>query len=74
MYPLNGYTCEKCGAWVPNGTYHYCQPYTPWATNPQPIPTGNSPVDYFRPYLPVLERIAAALELIAKEIVDGKQS
>ena len=20
----SGYTCSRCGMWVPSGTYHYC--------------------------------------------------
>ena len=55
--------CLICGQWVPLNTFHghYSQP--PGVTNPQPT-FQYSPT----PYLPVLERIAAALEKINEKL------
>jgi hypothetical protein len=56
----NGWTCEKCGSWVPNGTYHTCINGT--GNNPVPAPYQIN----FLPYWPLFERIAVALEKIAE--------
>lgn len=60
---LNGYTCGYCGAFVPNGTYHACT----GASIQQPQIHIN-----YLPYIPVLERIASALERIAMELEKRK--
>lgn len=63
----SGYTCTRCGNFVPYGTLHYCwASYPPPTTYPQP--TYSSPY----PYMPVLERIAAALEKIAAALEKWK--
>lgn len=27
-FTVSGYTCQTCGAWVPNGTIHQCYHYS----------------------------------------------
>jgi len=54
---MQGWKCS-CGAWVPYGVTHSCG-Y--WPTNP--VPTAPLP----ERLLPVLERIAAALERLADD-------
>jgi len=62
QFSSGGWTCAVCGAFVPGGAYHDHAPMAPGITNPQPGFTINS-----LPYMPVLERIAAALEKIARK-------
>jgi len=57
---MYGYTCPTCGKWVPNGTYHTCgqpQAYN-WC------PYYGCGCDSL---LPVLERIAKALESLVEK-------
>src|SRR5436853_2084642 len=49
---VGGFTCQRCGYWVPNGTVHTCG-------NTAPVSTGITPA------LRTDERQAAALERIA---------
>jgi hypothetical protein len=62
----NGWTCENCGAFVTYGTFHGCNsgsntsPYFP--LSPINIFTDNA----------LLERIATALERIAKSLEETK--
>ena len=62
----SGCTCAQCGAFVPYGAFHACTPKTTGTVNPQPLPTTWTWTPF--PYLPVLERIAAALEKIAEAL------
>jgi hypothetical protein len=61
----SGWTCGKCGAYVPNGTYHGCTDSGGSGTNAawQPTPIMNIMVDNA-----LLERIAKALERIADNL------
>jgi len=54
-----GYKCANCGSWVPNGVSHQCA----WPASRPAVPTN---VDHGFRYAAALERIAAALEAIAK--------
>lgn len=59
MNPNSTWTCTLCGASVPYGATHSCLGQT--TPVPQPIYT-------YLPYMPVMERIAVALEKIAQQL------
>jgi hypothetical protein len=57
---IGGWTCYSCKTWVPNGSWHNC-PYTYQGTSAAPA----TQADHGFRYAAALERIAAALEVIA---------
>jgi hypothetical protein len=68
----DGWTCNKCGTYVPSGVTHSCT-NTQWT--PQPYPGTSQPYDppvvKIDPFF-VYERIATALERIAAALEEKK--
>ena len=55
----SGWHCGTCGSWVPNGCTHSCPTSFRWTWNTNTVPAKTAE-----------DRIADALELIAKALAD----